>query len=274
MDPAPGGAESYLNNLLARLGTNLGVTIDVACCDVGPIQDQWQFSARYGSAAGSGGLPRGVMQVHRFPIDAPAPDALEKCRQLHAMWMRESCVQWELLADQVAAPLLLGGWNHPEGPAEATWRWSGLRAQVLVPEGYEALRVEGEVPDERLVAIHSGSGAICERRVTGQFTLEAELDGHRRIAELRVDRALLVDDPRELGASVRRVALRRAGVWADLDLRTDAEQYLRRVDDETWIDSLIDITQARNPALDALFLEVRGPQSRSIQQGLRPPSAK
>jgi hypothetical protein len=95
------------------------------------------------------------------------------------------------------------------------------------------------------------------------------LDGSRQIVEIEVDEPLVTaDDPRERGVAARRVALRRGGEWTDVDLRADAEQRLRAINSQAWIDSLIDLTEERDRAVDDVFLEVRGPHSRDMREWL------
>ena len=267
MEPAPGGAESFLNRLLAHWGARGDVALDAVACDVGTIQDHWHFSARYGLPPPPA-TPDGVRTALRFAIEPPLPDAFERSRTLHRMWMSESCAQWERLFDRLDAPFLLGGWNWPENSGEAVWRWSGVRAQVGIPAGHDELLVTGTCQGERTLRLVAGERRV-EMRLEGPFELRLPLDGERRIAELHVDPPLEAPtDPRELGVAVRRVALRRADAWADLDIRADAEQQLRRADPEGWVDSLIDVTTMRDPAMDAEFLAIRGPHSRAMREWL------
>jgi glycosyltransferase involved in cell wall biosynthesis len=196
--PAPGGAESYLNELLARLGARGDVTIDVAACDVGTIHDHWHFSARYGPAPSGQGVPRGARRALRFPIEPPDPDAFAKCRVLHSAWMRESCIQWRGMLDTVTEPVLLGGWNLPEQSGEASWRWSSLCAQIGLPGGFERIRVEGQSNVRQRVALQQETGKLAAEQVSGHFSLEAQLSGSRQIVELRAEQPLLPpDDPRQ-----------------------------------------------------------------------------
>jgi FkbM family methyltransferase len=263
--PAPGGAESYLNELLSRLGSRGDVTIDVAACDVGSIQDHWHFSARYGAPPAGQGTPAGVARVFRFPIEAPDPDAFAKCRELHAAWMRESCAQAEMLFDGMSQPILLGGWNLPEQSGDAVWRWSGLRAQVGVPSGMEGIRVEGTSQGKQRLSLARGSEVLAVQEVSGSFSIEAPLSGAREIVELRVERPVLpVDDPRELGVSVQRISVAHAAGWKEVDIRDDAEMQVKRSHPGRWIESLIEATWDRDGAVDDLFLQVRGPHSRAM----------
>jgi glycosyltransferase involved in cell wall biosynthesis len=262
MHPAPGGAEAYLNHTIAHLGARGDVVIDVATCDVGTIHDQWQFSARYGAAPAGQQAPSGARRVHRFALDAPAAESFDKCRTLHSMWMRESCDQWIDLFHDIEEPMLLGGWNYAERSGDSVWRWSSLCSQVGLPGGFDAIRIEGSSNEPRHVALEA-AGRRAEQDVSAAFALELDVgEAARAIACLRVDAPLVTtDDPRELGVIVTRISLRRGGEWVDLDLRGDAEQWLRKREPQAWVDSLIRTTQLRDLATDKLFIEVRGPHS-------------
>jgi FkbM family methyltransferase len=182
--------------------------------------------------------------------------------------MRESRAQWERLVHHVEEPLLLGGWNFPEHSGGLVWRWTSLRSQVAVPAGYDVLRIEGMSHGARQVRLEAG-GACVEQQVSGAFALDLALDGERRIAVLEVDAEMLApEDPRELGVTVGRVALRRGGTWHEVDLHTDAEQVLRRTNVAAWIDALVTTAESRDAALDALFVEVRGPHSAPMRAWL------
>jgi hypothetical protein len=92
-NPAPGGAESYLNNLLGNLAQGGSIRVDVAACDVGAIQNHWHFSALYHRAPAPIEEIAGIANVRRFPIDPPDRDAFVKCRSLFDRWMVESRIQ-------------------------------------------------------------------------------------------------------------------------------------------------------------------------------------
>lgn len=269
MDPAPGGAESYLNHLLANLATRWPVTVDVATCDTGAIADHWHFSARYGGSTPSEVPPRGVANLHRFPIEPPSEDDFGHCRRLWSLWMRESLAQVASLFGLLDEPILLGGWNTVEGAGENLWRWSSLRAQVGVTGGCDMIRVQGTSHRDRRIRVLPADAPEASCVVSGPFVIEVPLGGARQIVEIEVDQPLLaVDDPRELGVSVSQVAVRRGEAFSCLDLRVDAEQDLRRSHPEAWIDSLIEITESRDDEADALFLKVRGPHSPALRAWL------
>jgi FkbM family methyltransferase len=133
--------------------------------------------------------------------------------------------------------------------------------------GFDAIRVEGTMPGTAHVELRGGSRILAESDAHGPFGLEAELDGGRQIVELVVDTAHLVpDDPRELGATIRRVSLRAPSGWVDMDLGSDTEAVLRTSATDAWIDSLIDLTEERGAGIDDLFFEARGPHSRQMQE--------
>jgi FkbM family methyltransferase len=268
-DPAPGGAESYLNHLLAHLAAP-GFPVDVAACDVGTIEDRWHFSARYGPPPEPGWRPAQVRQVWRFPVEPPPPDSFAKCRSLFSLWMEESRRQWIDLFDRIEEPALLGGWNFPEGSAGGAWRWTALRAQVGVVGAFDRIRLDGTSPRAQRVAIRCGEEVLAEAQVEGRFALCASLPAGRRIVEIEVEAAHLApEDPRELGVSVHGIDLHGPAGTARLDLSIDGEALLRRSATDAWIESLIDLTEDRAAEADDRFFQVRGPDSTALRDWLR-----
>lgn len=268
MRPPPGGAESYLNNLLAHLGSRPDVVIDVAACDVGTIRDKWHFCAEYEAARDDDSVPPGARRILRFAIDAPSPCAFDNCRALFCRWMEESRRQSLSLQQHLHRPILMGGWNFPEGSGETAGRWSSLSSLIHVGREADALRIEGASPEPRRVALRAGAGKGLEVDVDGAFSIDFECAGEPRV-ELLVDRALYAaDDPRELGVRISRIALRGRGGWADLDLRGDLETQVKEASPDDWIDSLITLTEERPQEVDDLFFETRGPHSAAMTSWL------
>ena len=269
VQPAPGGAESYLNNLLANLGGRQDTVVDVATCDVGAISDRWTFSAEYGIPDTRPEKAAGVRNVFRFPIEPKPPDTLERCRELFSGWRRESCAQLaEHLAD-IEASILMGGWNHAESNDSATWRWSGLRSQIGVAGDWTAIRVSGSSTAVCNVALDLAGIQVASTTALGEFVLEGPLPAGRCRVDVIVDRPFLAhEDPRELGVCVREVGVRGQDGWVALDIKANVEDALRRLDPEAWIDSLVELAEARNPAVDELFPQVRGPHSSALKSWL------
>jgi glycosyltransferase involved in cell wall biosynthesis len=270
MYPAPGGAESYLNNLLANLGRLPGITVDVAACDVGTIQDHWHFSALYGPPPADAPHPLGAREVFRFPVDPPDPDAFSKCRQIASTWMRESRGQSAALFESIGSDHLLGGWNFPEKMATMTARWSSRASHIGVTAEARAIRIDGHSPESRRVDLRCGTRVLASTLASGSFSMKAELDQKQEILELAVERPLPAPgDSRELGVSVQRIAIRKAGGWVELDLAADAEAYFRRNSPDAWIDTLVTATEERRPEIDEFFLQVRGPHSTAMREWLQ-----
>jgi len=207
--------------------------------------------------------------VHRFPIDPPRLDAFIQCRRLFHAWMEESCTQLRDIAHLMEEPVLMGGWNFPENDAGGVWRWSSLHSQIGATADCHSIRVGGSSPRPRQLRLFVDGRARLEQSVEGDFLLETALPGERCIVELRVDEEFpTADDPRVLGVAVRHVAVQRGSDWKEVDLGIDLERMVRQSHPESWIDSLIEVTEERDPRIDALFPQARGPHSRALAHWL------
>jgi glycosyltransferase involved in cell wall biosynthesis len=267
-NPAPGGAESYLNNMLKHLARRSSMRIDVAACDVGAIQNHWHFSALYHPASPPSREIAGVGNVLRFPIDPPDPEALAKCRALFDRWMEESRVQSRTLFPRLEGSMLMGGWNFPETAGGSPWRWSSLCSHVKLDPSVRAIRVEGTSPMRRRISLRVGGESI-DADAGGSFALEARCPEGGTLAELVVDQPLeTTDDPRQLGVAVQRVSVRNDAGWIDLDMERDLEAIARKSIPREWTESLISLAEDRPGGIDDLFCQVRGPHSAAMSAWL------
>jgi glycosyltransferase involved in cell wall biosynthesis len=140
---------------------------------------------------------------------------------------------------------------------------------VNVPPGFSAVRIEATSLKERRVTLRAGASLLSQLDVHGGFTIEANLPPGGAMIELLVDRPLDPDDdPRELGVAVGRVAVRDDRGWVDLDMARDIESVVKEAAPREWVESLLSITEERDPEVDALFCDVRGPHSKAMRAWL------
>ncbi len=223
-DPPPGGAETFLVNVLRELAKRGNLAIDVATCDVGAIANKWHFSGDYSLPVHANADPAYVGRVLRFPVDAPQEGDFERCRRLFAVWMAESRKQPALLRIELPEPLLLGGWNFPEIVAGKASRWASGEAQVRVGARASALHVSGYAPTkaaDRGVAGRRAGRVPCREREVRLFVRSpgrrsgrrpqdsAAIAHRRRPARARFRRRRDVGRPRRRDASCRPGA----GLW-------------------------------------------------------------
>ena len=264
-DPPPGGAETFLVNVLRELERQRRVVVDVATSDVGTIADHWHFSARYAPPANTS---RGdSATVFRFAIEGPAPEEFARCRRLFSLWMRETRQQARMLGSR-SASALGGGWNFAERGADGVRRWASREAQIFVDEATTGIRIVGYAPQATALEAWRDERMIAVRRVSARFEWEIELAPGERLLSLRAGRVHESDgDPRELGVMVTGIALREETGWRALALDEDFETEWRR-DPAAWVRSLIEVTQHRDRADDDLFFAVRGPRSQALERWL------
>ncbi|HVE51403.1 MAG TPA: glycosyltransferase [Casimicrobiaceae bacterium] len=267
--PPPGGAESFLLNVLRNFGRSDALDVDVAACDVGKIVNKWHFSATYSTAETAIDRPDFLSALRYFAVDPPALDDFSDCSRLFHSWMAESREQAQALKDELRQPMLMGGWNFAETHAGKPGRWTSLESCIFVGECADGLRVDGYVPSRTTLTIQSGDSIAGERVIDGTFSLQIDLAGHDGSASLLISSPIVAqEDPRELGAFVSHVAVRRCGEWSSIDLASDFETFMRGQNQERWIESLMKVTSRREASVDGVFVKVRGPHSRALDRWL------
>jgi glycosyltransferase involved in cell wall biosynthesis len=268
-DPPPGGAETYMVNVLRELGKRGNVRIDVATCDVDTIVDKWHFSASYTGDKQHRETPSYLDAVYRFPVNPPNPGDFAQCRKLFSMWMAETRQQAIGWVDVVEPPALLGGWNFPESGGGKVRRWTSQESQLRVPGTTQAIRVTGYAPHRIGIELRCGSRVVAARVVDGPFRWEAEFRDTGGVLAFRTDRCYEADgDSRELGFAVGELSFSDGARWHPVDLAVDFESIARRVDGARWVGSLVNLTRRRNPMDDEIFVAVRGPNSSGLDAWL------
>ena len=131
-DPAPGGAEAYLANILREMGARGNVVIDVVAPDVETISNKWHFSAKYEPTGAPRPTPDYLESLRRFPLDAAPPETFAHCARLFALWMSEMREQARAFRDHCDRPMLLGGWNFEETRGTDIVRWSSRHSEIHV----------------------------------------------------------------------------------------------------------------------------------------------
>jgi glycosyltransferase involved in cell wall biosynthesis len=269
-DPPPGGAETFLVNLLKALAQRGNVAVDVAACDVGAIADRWHFSAQY-TPATSPSTPAYCENLFRFavdPVDEPA--ALVACRRLFACWMAETRAQaLELGYDAAAWPTLLGGWNFVERRDGAAVRWTSAETHVAVGSHARAMRIRAHAPAPTRVEARCGDAVVASCSIAGRLDWSFDVPIALGVVALRVAKPFTAEgDPRELGVLVESIEIDEGAGWRTVPLDEDFEDAARRDDLSAWVGSLVGITERRDPSVDALFQCVRGPHSGELAMWL------
>jgi len=268
-DPPPGGAETFLVNVLRELAKRGNLAIDVATCDVGAIANKWHFSGDYALPIRANAGPSFGGRIHRFPVDAPGEGDFERCRRLFAVWMAESRKQPALLNIDLPEHLLLGGWNFPETVGGRTSRWASGEAQVRVGAKATALHIGGYAPIKLLIEVWQGGAQVASRAAKERFAFSFDLPGGDPMVVLKAAQLFRTEeDPRELAFVVDEMSVDQAGVTHQVDLAQDFGMIARKLSPEKWVASLIALTNQRDASDDELFVQVRGPHSSELRQWL------
>ena len=266
-DPPPGGAETYMVNVLREFARSGRLDIDVATCDIGTIVDKWHFSADYKRRERDIRATSLVAAVHRFPVDPPDAANFARCARLFEVWMAETREQALACAFDVEVRALLGGWNFPERHGASVIRWTSRESQFQVGRPANTIRIVGHAPHATRVEIRCGSRSIGSRTLNGRFEWTMEIETGSSILSVRTERPFRPEgDPRELGLLIEEVAVHDGNHWESMRLDEDFETILRRLNGPQWVRSLIDTTHRRRQADDELFFATRGPHSSDLSR--------
>ena len=275
--PPRGGAEVYLDQILARLGTNRSWTITVVTIDSTNIDNVGQFSALYSNDQTQLGLavPPYIDRLYRFPVQAT--DGLtnrDNCRALAELWSKESVLlgneAYADLGDLVVTPVLLGGWYPAEGDAQSCMRWTGGEAALLIPAKCDEpfVRIKGYSPAAKLVSLEMNG---VEQKVfnlgLGTFDLHILLNpAIQQVIVLKTATTFIKDDARALGLLVTEVIFATGKM---LPKNTDVLDLWRVCRTAKWVDALLRTTVKRDPIKDGLFSLTRGPNAPTLERWLR-----
>ncbi len=271
-DPPLGGAETYLLATLKGLHALGDFDIDVATFAVQGIADHLHFSASYEPRRQRRDAFDFVRAVHWFTVD-PADEATvaAHCASLFALWQREDLRQARTFEPDYEVSTLLGGWFYPERHGVRLQRWTGPQAEVFCPRSVNGLMIRGVAEGSKSVTLRGPQGGATTARVRGEFVVELTADRtDGGVWTLTVDPAGQAGgDLRRLGVCVTEITARRGTDSLDVPLQADFAAWIRDRDPARWVQSLIDVTNAREMRDDERFLAVRGPHSARLDAWLR-----
>jgi len=208
-DPALGGAEVMLRELLRKLDATGSWAIDVVSPDVGTITDHARFSCEFGRAEAFG-TPHGLTATrwHRFALRNGTAGTVEE-GMLQA-WRVQAAFEEALaryasnIASAGVAPRLLAGWHNADSGARGIARWTTEKATFETgPGGRLLLRGWSPRPMEFSLTC---AGATFGASVAGTFKFTAEVPPGE--ATLRIEaRQIGTTDMRLLGLRLTHVSI-------------------------------------------------------------------
>jgi len=220
-DPALGGAEVMLRELLRRLDATGRWAIDVVCPNVGAIGDYARFACSFGAANGFG-TPHDMTATRwlRFPLDGSAPG---KSDMLKA-WRIQAAFEEALASDSKmgiadgAGPRLLAGWHSIERNGHGLARWTAQQASFNSGPGGH-LRLEGWAPRATEFFLTCGE-TVLGASGDGYFDFAAEIPPG--IAMLHVEaRQTAATDMRVVGIRLTRLDINDRSLLAGPTLAED-----------------------------------------------------
>ena len=267
-DPPRGGAETYLFEVVKRLESQHEWLVDITTSDASLVANHHHFGSTFTGEIDATAVTRFVNRIVRFKHQAlDENEYLSGAKTLMRAWEQE----WPNLIDACAdtwkrcdEPLLLDGWHWPERSGEHVMRWAGQQARVWLPAGVSALQITYAAGAR--ASVHFASGDGWPVSVSSDHVIA--LPGRAGVLQARWEPYPAPDDCRALGALVQRVRYQRDGRWIDLNLETDAANWLARNHLDQWVDALILIAKKRDRSLDELFIGLRGPRCAGIAEWL------
>jgi glycosyltransferase involved in cell wall biosynthesis len=296
-EPPPGGAETYLIEVVRRLRARCR-TIDLAAIDLGALVNRHHFAAEY-SPEGAGAsrvLAECFDTVHLFEPEPAPGDLIERCRRLERAWSREERELYRPFAEILAAdgtPSLFAGFYPPENHGGVTRRATAPAFSLLLPPGSRVVRIAGWTPIRKQLRISAIALSAAEpaaspeyrQVIDGEFScrvlLMPEAAAGFALLDCRTDAHIVANDHREFGVYIEEASVlieaadagardlpARPLAEAAVDLERDNDAVLRAGSVAQWIDALIRQALSRYPEEEAEFALVRGPHSRAMQAWL------
>ena len=175
-DPALGGAEVMLRELLRRLDATGKWAIDVVCPDIGTIADRARFICDFGDTDGLG-TPGNLAATRwrRFPVrrSVAVEAGLRDAWRVQAAFEEALVGEIADVAADGAGPRLLAGWHSVETDGQDVWRWTTQRATFHTGAGGR-LRLCGWAPRPMEISL-TCSDAVLGAHVDGNFELTVEI---------------------------------------------------------------------------------------------------
>lgn len=266
--PSRGGAEIYLEELTKHLRKDMHVTL--AAPRVGAIHNHLHFSAMYEDASDAESIPGWVDEFIGFELDAPPQDVPEASKMLHKLWARESIDIGRRLIDSIPDGLL-GGWNFPEKQQGGVVRWTTACAEIKLPPWAKQIDIELFSPSQVHLRVMHDDIQLAYKRVEGHVHLSMPLSCAEQVSILTIacpDAGSAVEDVRELGVQVSAITVEGSSGKSTINLAEGHESWHNHVESRRWVETLMSVAEARDPAQDELFTHVRGPWSAAMERWL------
>ena len=299
-EPALGGAEEYLIEILKRLRSRCD-RLDLAAINVADLTNYYHFSCSFSTmpASGPGRVGELFDEAHFFPPTEPVErEILRRCRDLERAWTREERHLFSPFAHTLASSERLrvfGGFFWPENHDGVIRRWTAPEFSFLVPANARVFQMSGYAAANKTlhvtlthVAADGSMTALCTMTtaIGPHFSVVLALPGSNEpgvsVLLCKVDEHTVSSDHRPFG-----VLLESASVQIDANaalsahgttlapLETSSADLAELIDEELrttmfakWVATLHRTAQHRDEAIEADFAAVRGPHSPALQTWL------
>ncbi|TQR43695.1 glycosyltransferase family 4 protein [Paenibacillus popilliae] len=271
-NPPLGGAEVYVMKLLEELNRIGDYEIDILTLDVRDVYHKYHFGLEYTKHTGQRYL-EGLQNVkfHYCKVDELSSESMfSNALKLFDMWMEESREVSLKFIEKCSNPMLLGGWHYPEKQEEGYVVWSSDSAYVYLNNA-KRVTISGLSPSWKTVSIYSNDDRLLHtKKVYRQFELSVDVGDCHYICIQTEGKSVKEIDPRKLGVQVKSILVESGGENGNFHVPLDYNYraFLKEHHVEQYIEHLIYAAEHRDPKMDQIFQETRGPLSTEMENWL------
>jgi len=291
-EPARGGAEEYLVEVLKRLRGRFA-RVDLAAVDVERVENRHHFGCDLTDGPGAAGRIGALFDSARYFPDESLDDAAlrRRAQNMERVWAQE---EFHLLAPfaktlaDAQAPRLLSGFYGVEIFEGRARRWTAPDFSFLIPGAARFFHLRGVATADKdfelilLDAPADGSPVVslnCATRLSAHFDVHFALpeapEGAVRLLLCRAGEHETPPDHRPFGVMVEAAGVSCGDPEHFTPLRTfaadlafQADEFLRAHAFENWVQALRQAALRRDPETDAAFSSMRGPRAPAMQDWL------
>ena len=270
-EPPLGGAEIYLKEMLSGIKSIGNFKVEIATISISKIENRFHFSAEYKKEDEDNIQVAYAEKIYKFPLDdASESRVLAKCKLLHDLWMQETREHARKFISLYCKPTLMGGWYFTESYQGKLRRWSSSVSEIYITSKCKTINITGFSDSRKKLLFKFQDEKIYLTKVNkGSFSLTINIPNSKckqsGILSVNCLGHYSADDPRKLGICVEKIeVVDFANGKFSVDIESDYSKVVVQANPQGWVQSLIDIAEKRETSDDLLFLEVRGPHSRSL----------
>lgn len=269
-NPPKGGAESYLLNTIKELNKYENIQIDITTTDIAEIYNIFHFATETTSIKNEKDNSLENVNIYRFPTNhQETEDIFNDSCTLFEQWMKESIKISMKFIEHYDLPIILGGWHYPEKHEDSVYRWSSNESYIST-KNTNSLTCEVYTPSKKKITIRDQFDNILfegEIQGTKKITFETRNSDIIKITT-NISSAIKNKDSRPLGILWKSIKYEVKEKLHNIDLNYDFRDYVKENFLEKYIEELIEIANSRPSHYDDIFQQLRGPNSKELENWL------